>query len=320
MAGDKLSQRIAHVLFALAVVAALVTLRLVVSEDRGLERLHGFESMAGVDVGPDHDYFGNGLNGDAATITLIALDPLGADVGRSLFEPAYRYTRLAVPWMSALVTLGNPDLVLLGLSVIGLASVGGLAYLASRQRHEWGRRSWLLIANPALVQGALGDTTEAMALFLLAVSMLTGSLLLAVATGLTRESYLPALAGRPRQLIAGLASVLAVRAVWAWRLDDTFLSGSAQIDWPLMGILENPSLLGWLVTAAGLATAVVGFWKRDLGWIAGGAFVLLFAAGPFHTPTNAVRAAGYLPVLWAFGPNWKPSRATTQASHVVDDH
>jgi hypothetical protein len=304
MAGDKLSQRIAHVLFALAVVAALVTLRLVVSEDRGLERLHGFESMAGVDVGPDHDYFGNGLNGDAATITLIALDPLGADVGRSLFEPAYRYTRLAVPWMSALVTLGNPDLVLLGLSVIGLASVGGLAYLASRQRHEWGRRSWLLIANPALVQGALGDTTEAMALFLLAVSMLTGSLLLAVATGLTR----------------GLASVLAVRAVWAWRLDDTFLSGSAQIDWPLMGILENPSLLGWLVTAAGLATAVVGFWKRDLGWIAGGAFVLLFAAGPFHTPTNAVRAAGYLPVLWAFGPNWKPSRATTQASHVVDDH
>ena len=313
-----------HVGFALLLTLALAGVRYAASSSDGLDKIEQFEMSSGTDVGPDVAFFGAGLHGDAAIFTIIGLDPLGGDLGQRLNEPAYRYQRFGYSWTALGLTGGADGLILLGLSLIGLASAAGMAYLASTLNEPLGWRSWLLIANPAVLLGVINDTAEPLALLMMILALSATVPLLRVASGVAvavvRPSYLVALFGRWWVFVPALVVAVAAKVAWSLRFGDSVLSGSIAVDLPFLGILENPSLLGWLVTLAGLATALVGAWKRDWGWVAGGLFVLAFSAGVFHTPTNAVRAAGYLPVLWAFGPNWKPSRAATQASHVVDDH
>jgi hypothetical protein len=47
---------------------------------------------------------------------------------------------------------------------------------------------------------------------------------------------------------------------------------------------------------------IVGVRQRDMAWVVGGFFVLCFGGDVTVNPANAWRAAGFLPVLWAFGP------------------
>jgi hypothetical protein len=50
---------------------------------------------------------------------------------------------------------------------------------------------------------------------------------------------------------------------------------------------------------------LVGLKWRDFGWLGAGALVLLLGSAVTEYPVNAFRVAGMLPVLWAFGPNFK---------------
>jgi len=45
--------------------------------------------------------------------------------------------------------------------------------------------------------------------------------------------------------------------------------------------------------------------NKDLGWVLSGLLVMSLSVIVVDTPVNAVRAAGLLPVLWAFGPNYQ---------------
>lgn len=308
-------RRLPHLLFALIVVAVVVSFRVALNSE-GMDLIEQFEQASGIEVGPDHSFFGAGLDGDGATVVIVALDPFGTDLGLRIFDSSYRYTRLAHPWLAMLVTAGSPNLILLGVSLVGLLAVGILAYIASANREQLGWRSWLLIANPALILGVLGDTTEPLSALLLTLSLMTGSAVFGAATAMSRPSYLVALWGRWRVLAVGVSVAALVRLIWSSRLETPFLEGGRNLDWPLVGIVDSPSVTGALVMLAGICTAVVGLARRDWGWVGGGLFVLLFAEPVVSGPTHMLRAAGYLPVLWGLGPNWVPRRSSrrTRAS------
>ena len=312
-----------HVAVASVLLIVLMALRVMISTDDGLQRIDGFETSTGQNVGPDVAFFGSGLNGDAATFVIVALDPFGSDLGHILNEPSYRYARFGYSWAAAGLVAARDELILLGFSIVGFASVGAIGFAASRLNRVLGRRSWLLVVNPALLLGIMGDTSESLALLAMTMALAASAPWLqgvaGMVTAVVRPSYLVAIFARWRVFGIALALAISSKVFWSLRFDDPITSGGQALDWPLLGIINAPSLLAWIVVLAGLMTAVIGLRKRDWGWVAGGIFVLIFSAIVYDTPTNAVRAAGYLPVLWAFGPNWQPARVT-QASHVVDDH
>jgi hypothetical protein len=98
-----------HLVFAVVVMSILAAIRLGASGPTDLDHLSSFETSAGLDVGPDSAFFASGLNGDAAVFTLMALDPLGQDVGRLLTNPSYRYLRPGYPLVAAALSLGRDD-------------------------------------------------------------------------------------------------------------------------------------------------------------------------------------------------------------------
>lgn len=62
----------------------------------------------------------------------------------------------------------------------------------------------------------------------------------------------------------------------------------------------------WFASGAGENAEVFAVMAADplgveLAWILSGLLVIMMSTVVFDTPYNAVRAAGMLPVLWAFG-------------------
>ena len=300
-----------HLLTAVIVMLAIVAVRAVTTGPDYLEVLSGFEAAIGISVGPDSAYFARGLTGDGATFTIVAIDPFGSDVGTLLFESSYRYLRFGFPWLAALTVLGSPDFVLLGLSVVGLASVGLIAYLASILNETRGPWAWLLVCNPAVIIGALGDSAEPMASALIALAIFTGSAIVGWTVILVRPTYLVALASRWGLFALGVATSGVAKVIWSWRFDESVLTSPSPpvLTWPFGGVLDSPTILGWAVVLAGLITAVIGGMRRDWSWVISGVLVLCLGSGVVDTPTNAVRAAGFLPVLWAFGPRFTETRS-----------
>ena len=298
-----------HLLTALIVMLAIVVVRAVTTGSEYLGILTGFEEAIGMSVGPDSAYFARGLTGDGATFTIVAIDPFGSDVGRLLFDPSYRYLRFGSPWLAALVVLGSSDFVLLGLSVVGLASVGLIAYLASILNETRGPWAWLLICNPAVIIGALGDTAEPMALALISLAIFTGSALVGWTVALVRPTYLVALASRWRVFALGVVTAGVAKIIWSWRFGESMLASPSVLTFPFGGVLDSPTILGWAVVLAGLITAVIGGMRRDWSWVVSGVLVLCLGPVVVDTPTNAVRAAGFLPLLWAFGPRFAETRS-----------
>jgi hypothetical protein len=196
--------------------------------------------------------------------------------------------------------------VLVGLFTVSLLSAGATAFLASKLSESQGVKAWALVLNPALTAGVLWSTSEPLALAVLAFAIFSGSAILGWSVSLVRPSYLLALASRWRVLLAGAATVFLAKLFWSRFFGEAFLGISGVIDWPFVGVLESPSLMGWAVVLSGLTTAAVGILRRDATWIVSGAFVWCFGTVVLDTPVNAVRAAGFLPVLWAFGPGFEP--------------
>lgn len=301
----RLKRHGAYLLFAIVTVLVMVVLRLLITGPQDLEDLARFESGMGVAIGPETAFFASALNGDGATFTIIALDPLGRSIGQQFFEPSYRYARFGYPLLARALALGRSDLVLMGLSVVGLVAVGVTAFAASVLAETRGRWAWLLVCNPALIIGALWDTAEPLALSLLTVAFLTGAVIPGLLVAFVRPTYLLALANRPRLFLMGILLAVVGKAVWSLRFGESFLSGLFNVGLPFVGIFEASSWVGVLVIGAGVVTFAVGLTRRDWAWILSGLFVVCFSAVVLDSPINALRAAGVLPVLWAFGPRFQ---------------
>lgn len=293
------------VLFAAVVVVTILGLRTIITNPGDLADLEHFESATATSIGPKSAFFASGLDGDGATFTIVALDPLGRDKGHLLRNPSYRYMRFGYPWLAKGITLGVDDAILLGLTVVGMAAVGVTAFLASRLSESRGPWAWLLVANPALILGALRDTAEPLGVTLLTLAILSGSVWAGLALAFVRPTFLVAVAGRWRIfLIAGAVAGVS-KLFWSWHFGESPLKGGFALDWPMAGVIASPTLLGWAVIVSALITAAVGVIKRDWAWMLSGVLVICLGQVVVDTPTNAVRAAGFLPVLWAFGPGFK---------------
>lgn len=291
----------------LLVVGMLVAVRWATTGPNDLQDIERFEIVTGIRIGPENAFFASGLNGDGATFAAVALDPLGENISETLRVRSFRYLRIGYPWLAALLTLGQGQLVLLGLAIVGLVAAGVVAWVASRLNEQRGPWAWLLIANPALIIGVLRDTAEPLALALIAVSIYSGSAVAGLSVSIVRPTYLVALVGRWRVFLGGLLIAALVKVYWSWHFVEPLTTGGFNLSWPFDGILEAPTPLGWALVLAAVATAAVGVIRSDWSWVLSGAFVLCLGEVVFDTPMNAVRAAGYLPVLWAFGPRYTPS-------------
>ncbi|HLF41922.1 MAG TPA: hypothetical protein VJA46_00175 [Acidimicrobiia bacterium] len=287
---------------ALVLVLLAIGIRFAVSGPDDVDKLAQFQSSSGIDVGPEAAWFATGLNGDGAVYTLIAADPLGADVGQRVFFPSYRYSRAGFSWLAAALVLGMDHLLLLGLSLVGMASLATVGWQAVRLRETHGLRAWILLANPALYVGFVGDTAEPLSIALLTLALAHGSILSSGGLAIVRPDYLVALLSNWRLAISSAALAVVFRLIWVVHFGDSVTGGLFNLSWPFVGILETSSPVGWLVIVAGLFTLINGFLDRDISWVASGLLVICFSAVVLDTPVNAVRAAGLLPVLWAFGP------------------
>lgn len=294
-----------HILVTVMVAATVVGMRLAVSGTDELEDLAWFEESTGISVGPDTAFFANGLAGDGATFVIMALDPIGSDIGNLLYLPSYRYLRFGFSWIAQALVGGSEGLILLGLSAVGVVSLGFTAYLASRLNETRGSWAWLLVVNPALIMGVLSDTAEPLALALITLAIFAGSTWLACLVAIIRPSFLVAMAGRWRALAIGAGIAVLSKAYWSWHFEESYLPGVSILDWPLLGVVASPTILGWILTGSALITAIIGVARKDWAWIISGLLVLCFGQVVMGTSAiNAFRAAGFLPVLWAFGPNY----------------
>lgn len=293
-------------LVALLVVAGVVGIRAIDSGSGDLEDLERVNARTGLSIGPAIPWFAAGMNGDGAAFAVIGADPLGLDAGHSLRNPAFRYTRMGYGWLGSLIATGQERLTLLGLSLIGLVSLGVSVVVALRLSQVRGLVAFAIAANPALLVGVLSDTAEPMAVALLALALLGGSWSASIGLAVARPSYVLALGQQWLLLGAALFTAIAVRVYWTAHFGEAFLIGGFNLDLPFRGIVQSPSGPSLLIVVSGLVTLVVGMVHRNWGWVFAGFLVVCLGRAVVDSPVNAVRAAGLLPVLWAFGPEWVP--------------
>lgn len=263
------------------------------------------------DVGIPGEWFSAWSLGDGQAYVLIALDPTGDKLAEEVEISAYRFTRAGYGWATWVFSLGRARLVPYALAVVGgLAVVANLA-VAVRLRERLGPRAWILLINPAVYMGFAGDTSEPLGVLFLTLAMSTGSWVAAVALGVSRPTYLAALWGRWRTFLPGLAGTVLIVTYGLLALRPERLLPGGGLALPLVAFVRNWSIWGTLLAASALATLVVGWLRRDWAWALSALFVLCFGVEVLVNPTNAWRTAGFLPVLWAFGPNYERGPAVT---------
>jgi hypothetical protein len=293
---------------ALLSVIAVLVVRYSVSSPT--DQLH-YEKWD-ADFGSWPDIFYTGAGGDGEVFAVLASDPFGSGQTQFIFHIVYRYSRIGFSWAAWALSFGDETLVLPALVVIGLLAVGGVGFASGFLRERLGWRSWILVLNPALYIGSIGDTAEPLAILLLLFTMVGTGTFAAVALATTRPDYVVALFGRWKLvLIAGFTALIV--GITAVAIFDAPLLDSPPgvFSPPFVAYFVEPSIAGFLVLGAGLATGVVGVMRRNFAWVGSGLLVLVLGTGVTRDPINAVRVAGLLPVLWAFGPDWKPGRLSS---------
>ena len=294
------NEKAAALILSLVVVASVAVVRAVAAGEWDLANLDRRQAESGIAFGPETEFFAAGLHGDGAVFAIIAADPFGTDEGKAIYVPEYRYQRAGYSWAVAGVVFGQENFLLAGLAVVGLLSVGGVIFIAHRQRDRLGMRSWLLLVNPALYIGALNDTAEPLAILLLTAAFVSSGVWSSLGLAFVRPSYVVGLADRPGRFFAALGAAVLMRLVWSLHFDGSFFTTVGNIGLPFVGFVSEPSLLGFLVLFAGVTTFATGVRTRSWAWILSGLLVVCLSASVFVVPTHAVRAAGMLPVLWAF--------------------
>jgi hypothetical protein len=252
------------------------------------------------DVDP---WFSAWTQGDGQAFAVIAADPLGLEFGDVLREPGYRYQRAGYSWLAWAASAGQPGWVPYGLALVGALAVVGTLGMAIKLRERLGPAAWFLVLNPALYIGFAGDTAEPLAILFLAIALASNALWAAIALGVTRPDFLLGMIGRWKPLLAGGAAAVTLAAYSVWHFGlSTMLPKVGLLALPLSGYLEHPSIAGWVLALAALATIVVGARRRNWTWVVVGVYVICFAPVVTADPANAWRAAGLMPVIWAFGP------------------
>jgi hypothetical protein len=281
------------------------------------DHLVAMESQWGLSVSGVGRWFSAWTLGDGQAFALIASDPLGVDEVGQLGHPAYRFMRAGFGWLAWLASLGQEGWIPYGMALVSALAVAGTFLLAAWLRPRLGRSAWLIVLNPAVFIGLAGDTAEALGVFFLALAMATPGRWAAIALGVTRPSYLVALVDQFKKAIWGGAAALALLGYGLLRFGLDLDQFGGRLGVPVIGYLTDPQPMSLLVGGLALATLVIGVRSRDWGWVVAGAFVLSFASGVVENPVNAWRAAGMLPVLWAFGPGYEVSASALAAGDVA---
>ncbi|MFP3881061.1 MAG: hypothetical protein ACLFWH_01940 [Actinomycetota bacterium] len=298
--------RLEIALVVLIVITAAFYLRWDVIPSFPERHVDAFEENYEVDVGDPGRWFSAWALGDGQAYALIGVDPTGRTLAQRIPEAGYRFARAGYGWAVWAVALGQPDVVPYVLAAVGALAVMGVVFLAIRLRDRLGPRSWLIVLNPALYIGFAADTSEPMGILLLAAVLAGRGWLAAGLIGLTRPTFLVALWGRRRHLATGVAAALALAfySFLAFGVDAMIPSGG-RLGLPLHAYLQHLSVGGLLLAIAAIGTLAIGVRVRDWAWILAGTFVLCFGLDVLRDPVNAWRAAGFLPVLWAFGVHYR---------------
>ena len=266
------------------------------------------------DVGP---WFSAWTLGDGQAFAVIASDPLGLEIGDELRDPGYRYQRAGYSWLVWAGSGGQPGLIPYALAAVGGLAIIGILILAISRRERLGPLVWFLVLNPALYIGFAGDTAEPLAILFLGLALASSRPWAGVALGVTRPDYLLALLGRWKTFGYGVAAaaLLVGYAVIRFGFETLIPGGARLFGLPLAGYIENPSAAGWALAVLAVVTLAIGVRFRNWTWVVVGLYVLCFSHTVVLDPVNAWRAAGLMPVLWAFGPRV----ATTQGTAEPED-
>lgn len=267
------------------------------------------EQKYGFDVGDPGPWFSAWSVGDGQAYAMIAIDPTGQKLDEAIEETTYRFSRAGFGWAAAAFSLGQDHLVPYGLAVASVLSLVGLIAVTIKLRQQLGRRAWLIVLNPALFIAVGGDTSESLAILLLAIAIGWGSWAAALALGVTSPTFLVAVWGRWRLVVAGVSSAAALATCSFFAFgSESFMPHGGRLGLPLVAYFEHPSIWGASLAVVAMVTIGVGLRARDWAWVVAGLFVLCFGWDVLREPSNAWRAAGFIPVLWAFGPGWVPGR------------
>jgi hypothetical protein len=317
MTGKSSSKILGELLVVIAILVVVVFyVRWGAIPDSPEHHVARFEETYGVDVGDPGRWFSAWSLGDGQAYALVGIDPTGQTLADGIREAGYRFARAGYGWATWAVSLGKPELVPYALAIVGALSVVAVLGVAIRLRPSLGPRVWLIVFNPALFIGFAADTSEPMGILLLAVALAGGGWWSAVLLGVTRPTFLVAMWGRWKYLALGMGSTIAlgVYSLLAFGSEAMIPSGG-RLGVPLHAYIEQPSVLGLLLAVAAILTTAVGVRFRDWSWVLAGVFVLCFGLDVLRDPLNAWRAAGFLPVLWAFGPGYLLSSRRETALH-----
>ena len=313
----KLFRRDELVLVSLILVIACVfavTVWIPANWEAGLLRAESLWDIPVSGVGP---WFSGWTFGDGQAFAVIAVDPLGADLGTSLGDPGYRYMRAGFGWAAWALSLGQPQFVPYAITVVGLISVVLLFFLAWKLRQIVGPSAWLLCLNPVVFVALARGTAESLGSLLLAAAMLSGGAWWAAALGVVRPSYLLGLAARFRLLQPGLLVCATVVLLSAWRFGWDISQYMGRLTIPGLGYLQAADIGSWIVFVVALVTLIVGVRRRDWSWVASGLFIICLSPDVVESFRNSWRAAGVLPVLWAFGPGFLKRQVVVEAESAV---
>jgi hypothetical protein len=269
--------------------------------ERNLELAEEKWDLPVAEVGP---WFAAWTLGDGQAFAVIASDPLGLEFGDDLRDPGYRYQRAGFSWLVWAATGGQAGLIPYAMAAVGALALLGTLTLAISLRGRLGPSAWFLVLNPALYIGFAGDTAESLAILFLGLAMAFDRPWAGVALGVTRPDYLIALLGRWKTFAYGVGAAVLVLgyAIVRFGIETLFPDGARLFGFPLAGYFESPSLAGWVLALLALATLAIGVRFRNWTWVVVGLYVLCFSYTVVFDPVNAWRAAGLMPVLWAFGP------------------
>jgi hypothetical protein len=117
------------------------------------------------------------------------------------------------------------------------------------------------------------------------------------------------LTARFRLLRPGLLACATVLALSAWRFGWDVTQYLGRLTIPGVGYVQAADLGSWIVLLAALVTLSVGVRTRDWSWVAAGVFIICLSADVVESFRNSWRAAGMLPVLWAFGSGFLQRKA-----------
>lgn len=273
------------------------------------------EEKYDLDLADPGPWFSAWSIGDGQAFAVIAADPTGMKLAEEIKEPAYRYTRAGYGWLAAGASFGQERWVPYGLALAGALALVGTIALAVSLRERLGPRVWVLLFNPALYLGFAGDTAEPLALLFLTYAVSSGSIWAAAVLGVTRPTYLIALFNNRRQLLWGAAATVTILLYALARFaPDEFVPDGGRLGLPLKAYFEHPSFFGGVVAVVAAVTLVRGIKARDWAWILSGSLALCLGPDVLDNPQNAWRAAGMIPVLWAFGTDYVATPIPRSAS------